>query len=87
LIKACTEIGWGGLGFFVGSGVGVALGRADGAEVESFGSDATVDVADEACGALAGSPALQASSTMAAGNIQYAFTQPVSLHVPTVIRL
>jgi len=55
--------------------------------VERFGSDATVDVADEACGALAGSPALQASSTMAAGSIQYAFTKPVSLHVPTVIRL
>jgi hypothetical protein len=87
LIKACIEIGCGGFGSFVGLAVGVAVGRAAAAEGDWVGAAATVGMGAEACGAVAGSPALQATRTMAAGSIQNAFTQPVSLHVPTVIRL
>jgi hypothetical protein len=87
MIKACIEIGCGGLGSFVGLGVRVALGRAAVAEGDCVGAAATVGVGAEACGPEAGSPALQATTTMAAGSIQNAFTQPVSLHFQTVIRL
>jgi hypothetical protein len=87
LIKACIEIGCGGLGLLVALGGEVALGRSDGVEGEVVGVAATVGVGAEASGAVAGSVALQATSTMAAGSIQNAFTQPVSLHFRPVISL
>ena len=65
----------------------MALGRAAVAEGDWVGAAATVGVGAETWGAVAGSPALQASSTIAAGSIQNAFTQPVLLHFPTFIRL
>ena len=46
-------------------------------EGDCVGAAATVDVGDEACGAVAGSPALQATNTRAAGSTQRAFTEPV----------
>jgi hypothetical protein len=78
------EIGCGGLGFLDGLSSGVALGWAAVTEGERAGAEETVEVGDETCGALAGSPALQAARTMAAGSIQNDFTQPVLLHPRTL---
>lgn len=72
-INACIEIGCGGLGVFVG----VVLGRAALVEGDWVGAAVTVDVGDEACGAVADSLALQATNTRAAGSTRRAFTEPV----------
>ena len=65
------------MGVFVASVVGVVLGRAGLVEGDCVGAAATVEVGDEASGAVADSLALQATNTRAAGSTHRAFTGPV----------
>ena len=63
LIKACIEIGCGGLGVLVALGVGV-LDRPAVAEAEGVAADTTVEVGEDAgIRAVFGSVALQAAKT------------------------
>jgi hypothetical protein len=85
LIKACIEIGSGGLGVLVALGVGV-LDRP--AVVEAEGADTTVEVGKDAgVRTVFGSVALQATKTKAAGSTHSALTQPVFALIKVSIRL
>jgi hypothetical protein len=86
LIKACIEIGSGGLGVLVASGVGL-LDRRAVAEAEGVDADTTVEVG-EAAGvrAVFGSVALQATKTKAVGSTHSALTQPVFALIKVSIR-
>jgi hypothetical protein len=75
LINACTDMGC-GLGVFVGFGDGVALGRAEVAEVAGVCVDARLGPGEVVCllGSVVGSPTLHATMSTATGSTRSAFT-------------